>query len=107
MLVSAIGWSAANRLSPTPSHRGGTHTPRPFDLGNPGGNDTALLTTADRACLASSAKFPSVSLLALNSARHLEGLPPMVLPPGFWALPFDRQTLIVVDEERVRATSPR
>lgn len=64
-------------------------------------NDTQLYLRVVTACRAGGEACQKASVAAVDAARHQEGLGSLRLPSMFWSLPYDQQTLIVVDEERV------
>jgi hypothetical protein len=91
------------RPTPTPA-------PTPFDTGNPTANDTSLAATLSAACpyygSVGSVGCENASISAVNSARAGEGLGPLELPTDFWAVPYDQQSFIVSNEERVSRNLP-
>jgi hypothetical protein len=75
----------------------------PLDTANPAGNDDSLNTVLNNACeqAADTADCESTSVTVLDEARAGEDIPPLTLPANFWSLPYNEQSLIVVNEERI------
>jgi hypothetical protein len=82
------------------------HALAPFDLGDPASNDTLLVRDVNTQCSQGAAACETASVSALDAARQGEGLPAIKLPKAFWSLSYDRQELILIDEERISRHLP-